>query len=384
MVPAVAAGLIAGAGSLLGGLFGGGSSARAQRKTNATNLQIARENNAWNKKMQDEQNAFNLKMWNAYNDYNTPLNQRSRYEAAGINPYFALSNIDPGNAQSLISADVAPAQQVQYQAPSYDYVGQSISQAAQTASTAISAAQDAEQVKALQISNAYQPAIMASNLKLLNAQLQNTFGDVTLKRLSAKLQRTAMQDTLSQIHQQNIGTQLDNNLKSLQYSQGVVELQIRQFYHDNIQPTEALQLCQLLDKGAAEIALLKSQKELTDKEVKDYHDTIIAQLMQASAAVTSANASMKNANTAASVAPSQIAANNASASSSNAQAGLTKANTWTTRQQFNFWEKTLDDRIKLVRNSQIISGSDAGFRTFNNFTHSLVPFGSLSTPSLGF
>ena len=180
IAPLVGAGIIAGAGSLLGGLFGGGLSARSQRKTNETNLRIAHENNLWNKKLQDEQNAFNLKMWNAYNDYNTPANQRSRYEAAGINPYFALSNIDAGNAQSLISADVAPAQQVQYQAPNYDFLGQSISQAAQTASTAISAAHSAEEVKALQISNAYQPAIMASNLKLLNAQLQNTFGDVTL------------------------------------------------------------------------------------------------------------------------------------------------------------------------------------------------------------
>lgn len=384
IVPLVAAGLIAGAGSMLGGLFGGGSSAKAQKKTNAANLQIARENNVWNKRLQDEQNAFNLKMWDAYNQYNTPSNQRSRYEAAGINPYFALGNIDAGNAQSLISADAAPAQQVQFQAPNYDFVGQSIAQGAQTAASAVSAAQSAEQVKALQISNAYQPAIMASNLKLLNAQLENTFGDVTLKHLSAKLQRTAMNDTLSQIHQQSIGAQLDNNLKSLQYSQGVVELQIRQFYHDNMQPTEALQLTQMLDKGAAEIALLKSQKELTDKQVKYYHDTIIAQLMQASAAVTSANASMKNANTNASVASSQINANNASANASNAQAGLTMANTWTTRQQYNFWQKTLDDRIKLVRNQQVISGSDAGFRTFNNFTHSLVPIGSLPTPNFVF
>ena len=35
--------------------------------------------------------------------YNNPVEQRKRFESAGINPYFALGNIDPGNIQQQYS-----------------------------------------------------------------------------------------------------------------------------------------------------------------------------------------------------------------------------------------------------------------------------------------
>lgn len=81
------AGVNAGA-SLLGGVF----SYFGQKSANAAALQRMRE-----------QNDFAERMWNEGNKYNTPYEQRKRYEAAGINPYLALGNIQAGNAQGSVS-----------------------------------------------------------------------------------------------------------------------------------------------------------------------------------------------------------------------------------------------------------------------------------------
>lgn len=81
------AGVNAGA-SLLGGVF----SYFGQKSANAAALQRMRE-----------QNDFAERMWREGNAYNAPYEQRKRYEAAGINPYLALGNIQAGNAQGSVS-----------------------------------------------------------------------------------------------------------------------------------------------------------------------------------------------------------------------------------------------------------------------------------------
>ena len=87
------AGVNAGA-SLLGGVLG----YFGQKSANQAALQRMRE-----------QNDFVERMWNKGNEYNTPYEQRKRYEAAGINPYMALGNIQAGNAQgSVTPAPPAP------------------------------------------------------------------------------------------------------------------------------------------------------------------------------------------------------------------------------------------------------------------------------------
>ena len=124
------AGIIAGAGSLIGGLWsshGSRDAARyqlqAQRETNRNNLQIARENN-----------EFNERMWNLQNDYNTPVMQRARLEAAGLNPYLMMDGGSAGVAQSAPSADTSGKQVApdigSTIAGGYQAMGNSISSAA--------------------------------------------------------------------------------------------------------------------------------------------------------------------------------------------------------------------------------------------------------------
>ena len=82
---ALGAGIISGAGSLIGGLFSSGGSHYAARKQ----LQAVRETNQTNLQIAQQNNAFNERMWNMQNEYNTPQMQRARLEAAGLNPYLS-------------------------------------------------------------------------------------------------------------------------------------------------------------------------------------------------------------------------------------------------------------------------------------------------------
>lgn len=121
-------------------LIGGAGSTAAQ---NAANKEIAQMNNAFNEKMFDKQVAYNKEMyqqqlgdqwkfyndskqnawdlvgnqqqfqkdmWNKTNEYNSPAAQRSRLEAAGLNPYMMLNGGSAGSAQTMSgSAGAAPS-----------------------------------------------------------------------------------------------------------------------------------------------------------------------------------------------------------------------------------------------------------------------------------
>ncbi len=114
--PLIGSALISGGASLLGGLFGGHSKAKAQREANETNLRIARETNAQNYRIFQEQQAFNENQFNRWLDYSTPSAQRERFEDAGINPYMAVGQLSSGTPSSaLTSANAAPMQAAQVQ-----------------------------------------------------------------------------------------------------------------------------------------------------------------------------------------------------------------------------------------------------------------------------
>ena len=97
--------------SVIGGLIG----SSGQSSANESNLQAVRESNEQNYKIFQEQLGYNTEMWNKQNVYNTPLEQRQRYEAAGINPYFALGNIQSGQAQQVTAPSANPMQAAHFE-----------------------------------------------------------------------------------------------------------------------------------------------------------------------------------------------------------------------------------------------------------------------------
>lgn len=95
-------------GSLVGGLFGAGSSAmqNAQnrqnvKETNEMNYKINQMNNQFNERMAMQQRDFQENMWNKENAYNTASAQRQRLEEAGLNPYLMMNGGSAGSAGSV-------------------------------------------------------------------------------------------------------------------------------------------------------------------------------------------------------------------------------------------------------------------------------------------
>lgn len=81
-------------GSLVGGAVGSRAQLKAVRETNETNKQIADSNNQWN-----------YRMFNEQNEYNSAIQQRSRLEQAGMNPYLMMNGGSAGVAQNAPTAD---------------------------------------------------------------------------------------------------------------------------------------------------------------------------------------------------------------------------------------------------------------------------------------
>lgn len=160
---ALGAGLIAGAGSLIGGLF----SSHGSRDAARYQLQAARETNQTNRYIAEQNNEFNERMWNLQNEYNSPVMQRARLEAAGLNPYLMMDGGSAGVAESAPTADTSGTQ-----VP--PDVGSTIAGGYQAMGNSISAA--ASQIAQMSYNNDLQQANVAKvQADAQNAQLQNQY-----------------------------------------------------------------------------------------------------------------------------------------------------------------------------------------------------------------
>lgn len=208
---ALAAGAIAGAGSLISGLF----SSHGSRDAARYQLQAARETNQTNRDIAEQNNKFNERMWNLQNEYNTPEMQRARLEAAGLNPYLMLDGGSAGVAESAPTADTSGTQV----APD---VGNTIAGGYQAMGNSISAA--ASQIAQMTYQNDLQQAnVNKTNAEAKNADLQNQYDslrndfataqflvDLRLKQkqgdiseYEANYLRDSMQDRLDAVKFQN-------------------------------------------------------------------------------------------------------------------------------------------------------------------------------------
>ena len=210
-MPFDAGGAIAGAGSLIGGLFSSSGSRYAARKQ----LQAVRETNQMNYQIAQQNNAFNERMWNLQNEYNSPTAQRARLEAAGINPYLMLDGSSTGVAQSAPTADTSGTQV----APD---LGSTIAGGYQSLGNTIASA--ASQIAQMAFQNDLQKANVAkTQADAQNSDLQNQYdalrnqfaaaqflADLRLKQYQGKISkydanylRDSMQDRLDALKFQN-------------------------------------------------------------------------------------------------------------------------------------------------------------------------------------
>lgn len=279
-------GAIAGAaGSLLGAGIGGSLSNRAAQTTANAQLQATRETNQNNLLLAQRQNDWNVEQWNRQNEYNTPLAQRQRYEAAGINPYFAMGNIQSGIADSLLSADMANQVSPQIDSQAYhDHIGENL---AATIPGAISSVFDSQikqqQIKSMQLQNTLDMTTLvdkANSLKLDN-QAKKMANDLynssleSLKNIQKNQERMSYtQEYMSRL--QAVGTSYANFQQD--------------FINRNILPQNAQIAKMTLNQMVAQIAKTAADEQYTRKQ------TALA-AKYAAAAWMNANANMFNART---------------------------------------------------------------------------------------
>ena len=154
-------------------------------------------------------------MWNLQNEYNSPVNQRARLEAAGLNPYLMMNGGSAGIAESAPPADTSGTQV----APD---IGSTIAGGYQAMGNSISSA--ASQIAQMTYQNDLQQAnVNKTNAEVQNVSLQNQYdglrnqfaaaqflADLRLKQYQGKISkydaqylRDSMQDRLDSVKFQN-------------------------------------------------------------------------------------------------------------------------------------------------------------------------------------
>lgn len=266
--------VVSAAGSILGGSVAKSGSDAAARAS----LQATRETNAANLKLAQYQNDWNLAQWNRQNAYNTPLAQRLRYEEAGINPYFALGNINSGQAESLLSADMSKqqsgAEAFNLKAQGAQQFGASVANAT---SQFFNTQYQQEQTKALQIQN-------TENLLSMNKRVQGLEFDNQAKKMANELYNANMQSLMNITKNQERESYARVAQANLQTVGSQYDIASKAFTNNFILPAHRDIAQMTLDKMVTEIAYQKAQENWTKKQ------TALA-AKYAAAAMLSANAS---------------------------------------------------------------------------------------------
>lgn len=134
MDPIIGSALIGAGSQLFGGIFGGYGQKKAsenylkaQRETNEQNYKIWQEQKDHNLEMYNLQKQDTWDMWNAENEYNSAAAQRERLEAAGYNPYLAISGMSGNSAGSMSTPQMQSTQTPTMQAPGIEGFNNSLS-----------------------------------------------------------------------------------------------------------------------------------------------------------------------------------------------------------------------------------------------------------------
>lgn len=266
--------VVSAAGSVIGGAIAKQGSDAAARAS----LQATRETNAANLKLAQYQNDWNLAQWNRQNAYNTPAAQRARYEEAGINPYFALGNISSGQAEGLLSADMAKqqsgAEAYQMKAQGSQQLGAAVSGAT---SQFFNTQYQQEQTKALQIQN-------TENVLSMAKRVQGLEYDNQAKKMANQLYNANMQSLMNITKNQERESYARVAQANLQTVGSQFDVAAKAFTNKFILPAQRDIAQMTLSKMVSEIAYQKAQERWTNKQ------TSLA-AKYAAAAMLSANSS---------------------------------------------------------------------------------------------
>lgn len=240
------------------------ASSKASKYAANQNLQAVQETNAQNYKIWQEQKDYDYTKWKEQLAYNTPIAQRERLEAAGINPQLAMNNISTGEASSNAGGQNPP----QMEAPQIDAaaIGNAVANdknnIVQSLGMMSSILKQAQEAKEIQIRNSW--ANIKNTLDVAGTTKDNSLKEQAVK--AAKLQNEFTDRTM----EDNI--QMRSSMATYVWRQSLneaakgslLELQrdVQTYYRDKVQPAELnkvnADIHQALTKAIADIMVAKS------------------------------------------------------------------------------------------------------------------------------
>lgn len=216
-----------GAASLITGLVGARQNLKAQREANEANYKIAQMNNDYNVKMMERQMDYNTEMWNKSNEYNKASNQVARLREAGLNPYLMLNGGSAGSAANAMGINPPTATPVTMQPTDNGLAG-----------------------VASNISQMQNPMSVYADLK-------NRFAEARIAEAEANVAEETQDDRIVNAELQNSALRESTALTMSQRLKNDIDIAWL--------PTQYSLMC---GGYLADIALKRSQRNLTDKQVE--------------------------------------------------------------------------------------------------------------------
>lgn len=179
-------------------------------KANKNNMAINQMNNEFNAAEAEKARQFQLDMWNREKDYNTASAQRSRLEAAGLNPYLMMNGGSAGTASSVGSAPSASA------STPLSMQRQNFSGFANALSSALQISNQTKETNAV-VQN------LQSQKSLADAQANNILSNVDWWKLGPEYKKWSQMTGLARI---GLQYQADKqNLRNMQWSGNLIQSQ---------------------------------------------------------------------------------------------------------------------------------------------------------------
>lgn len=347
-------------------LLGGITSLFGANHAADKSLQATRETNKANRELAQYQNEWNLAQWNRMNAYNTPAAQRQRYEEAGINPYFALGNIQPGQAESLNSADMANqqsgAEAYNHLAQGYRDFGSSIAAAG---SQFLNAQYQQEQTKALQLKNTEDTLSMM--LRVNNLKFDNV-----AKEMSNKLFNANMNSLINITKNQERESYSRVAIAALQQVGTSYDVAAKKFTNDFILPSQRDMAQMSIQQMIAQVAYTKAQQHWTEKQTSLAATYAAQGWLNANANMLSSKAAWKNAVTQSIDVQNQMWNRNQSTYRENYKFGVEK----------QFLHKQIKLGVDMLSNQKTLSDYETKYKS-NKVYRGLDAFGDFGRKTLG-
>lgn len=347
--------LLGGITSLFGGKHAADKSLQATRETNKANRELAQYQNEWN-----------LAQWNRMNAYNTPAAQRQRYEDAGINPYFALGNIQPGQAESLNSADMANqqsgAEAYNHLAQGYRDFGTSISAAG---SQFLNAQYQQEQTKAMQLQNTENSLSMLLRVKGLRYSNE-------AQRMSNELFNANMQSLMNITKNQERESYSRVAIAALQQVGTSYDVASKKFTNDFILPAQRDIAQMSIQQMIAQVAYTKAQQHWTEKQTSLAASYAAQGWLNANANWLSSKAAWKNAGTQSMDVQNQMWNRNQSTYRENYRFGVEK----------QFLHKQIKLGVDMLSNQKTLSDYETKYKSSKPY-RALDAFGDFGRKTVG-